>query len=90
MSLGKPEIKQSNMTPHMEQFATEQAAGALSLLFHEQEVAQFVKNSFEKTYNPNWHCIVGRKFGAFVTHEVGNYIYFYIGQKGFLIWSTPS
>ena len=36
MSLGKPEIKQSNMTPHMEQFATEQAAGALSLLFHEQ------------------------------------------------------
>jgi hypothetical protein len=35
MSLGKPEIKQSNMDPHMEQFATEQAAGALSLLFHE-------------------------------------------------------
>jgi hypothetical protein len=25
-----------------------------------------------------------------VTHEVGRYVYFYIGQKGFLIWSTPS
>jgi hypothetical protein len=25
-----------------------------------------------------------------VTHEVGRYIYFYVGQKGFLIWSTVS
>ena len=32
--------------------------------------------------------LLGRNFGAYVTHEVGRYIYFYIGQKGFLIWST--
>ena len=33
---------------------------------------------------------LGRDFGAYVTHETGRYIYFYIGQKGFLIWSTPT
>lgn len=49
-----------------------------------------MKMSFEKKYKSVWHCIVGRNFGAYVTHEVGRYIYFYIGQKGFLIWSTPS
>ncbi len=31
---------------------------------------------------------IGRHFGAFVTHETGRYIYFYVGQKGFLLWST--
>ena len=33
---------------------------------------------------------IGRNFGGYVTHEVGRYVYFYIGQKGFLIWSTVS
>ena len=61
-----------------------------------------MKRKFEANYKSNWHCIVGklqkmktnfpigRDFGAYVTHETGRYIYFYIGQKGFLIWSTPS
>ena len=53
-------------------------------------VASYMKMSFEKKYKSVWHCIVGRNFGAYVTHEVGRYVYFYIGQKGFLIWSTPS
>ena len=53
-------------------------------------LASFMKLSFEKKYKSVWHCIVGRNFGAYVTHEVGRYLYFYIGQKGFLIWSTPS
>jgi len=60
-----------------------------------------MKKSFEQKYKSNWHCVVGklqlnltmkigRNFGAYVTHETGRYIYFYIGQKGFLIWSTPT
>ena len=32
---------------------------------------------------------LGRDFGAFVTHETSNYIYFYIGQRGYLLWSSP-
>ena len=62
-----------------------------------------MKKVFEDKYKSNWHCVVGkfnslsklivvigRDFGAYVTHETGRYIYFYIGQKGFLIWSTPT
>ncbi len=32
--------------------------------------------------------MVGRKFGAYVTHETKNFAYFYIGQTGFLVFKT--
>ncbi|KAK1328707.1 hypothetical protein QTO34_012282 [Cnephaeus nilssonii] len=36
---------------------------------------------FDKKYNPTWHCIVGRNFGSYVTHETKHFIYFYLGQR---------
>ena len=39
-------------------------------------------------YKGLWHCFVGRNFGAFVTHEQDKFSYFYIGQIGFLLFST--
>ena len=56
-----------------------------------QDIAKYMKKSFETKYKSNWHCVVGklqlcltiggagRNFGAYVTHETGRYIYFYIG-----------
>lgn len=35
-----------------------------------------------------WQVFVGRKFGANVTYESKNYIYFYIGQTAFLVFKT--
>ena len=35
-----------------------------------------------------WQCVVGRNFGAFATHEEGKFIYFYIGQTGFLVFAA--
>lgn len=29
-----------------------------------------IKREFDKKYGPTWHCIVGRNFGSYVTHEV--------------------
>ena len=33
-----------------------------------------------------WHCIVGKHFGSFVTHETKSLCYFFIGHVGFLIF----
>ncbi len=74
----------------MKDFAVSEAQKALEQSNSEQMVAKYMKNTFERKYKTVWHCIVGRNFGAYVTHETGRYIYFYIGQKGLLIWSTPS
>lgn len=45
----------------------------------DKEIATFIKDDFKVKYPGTWHCIVGRNFGSFTTHEKGYYIYFYIG-----------
>ncbi len=79
MSLGKPVIKLQDMEPDMITFAIKNAESALQHADNEQLVANFMKNCFKNTYGGVWHCIVGRNFGGFVTHEQKKYIYFYIG-----------
>lgn len=39
-------------------------------------------------YNPTWHCIVGRNFGSYVTHETKHFIYFYLGQVAILLFKS--
>lgn len=48
----------------------------------------FVLQEFDKKYNPTWHCIVGRNFGSYVTHETKHFIYFYLGQVAILLFKS--
>ena len=43
---------------------------------------------FDKKYNPTWHCIVGRNFGSYMTHETKHFIYFYLGQVAVLLFKS--
>ncbi|GAO15449.1 hypothetical protein UVI_02056910 [Ustilaginoidea virens] len=43
---------------------------------------------FDERKGPNWHCIVGRNFGSFVTHETKHFIYFYLGHCAILLFKT--
>lgn len=45
-----------------------------------QDIAAFIKKEFDKKHSFTWHCIVGRNFGSYVTHETKHFIYFYLGQ----------
>ena len=90
ITLGKAVIKINHMDEEMASYAVHEAEGALETSFNERRIAQLMKAAFEKKFKSNWHCVVGRDFGAYVTHEVGRFLFFYIGQKGFLIWATPS
>jgi dynein light chain LC8-type len=47
--------------------------------FQDQEIASRLKAKFDEEQEPTWQCIVGRHFGSVVTHELKNYIYFYVG-----------
>ena len=90
ITLGRAVVWANFMEQEMADFAVKEAEGALETSFNERRIAQAMKRAFEQRYKSNWHCVVGRDFGAYVTHETGRFIYFYIGQKGFLIWSTPT
>ena len=55
---------------------------------HRQDIAAYIKKEFDKKYNPTWHCIVGRNFGSYVTHETKHFIYFYLGQVAILLFKS--
>ena len=84
----KAVIKNADMSDEMQQDATDVANQALERHNIEKDIAGFIKKEFDKKYNPTWHCIVGRSFGSYVTHETKNFIYFYMGQLAILLFKS--
>jgi len=54
----------------------------------EKDIAAYVKKEFDRKHGPTWHCIVGRNFGSYVTHESGSFIYYYIDKVAFLLFKA--
>ncbi|KAA8495836.1 Dynein light chain, cytoplasmic [Porphyridium purpureum] len=54
----------------------------------EKEVAQYIKQKFDELHGANWHCVVGKSFGSFCTHETGNFIYFYMNHMAVLLFKS--
>ncbi len=65
------------MSDEMQQNAIEVAAQAIAKHNIERDIAAYIKKEFDKKYNPTWHCVVGRSFGSYITHESKHFIYFY-------------
>ena len=78
MSDRKAVIKNADMSEEMQQDAVDCATQAMEKYNIEKDIAAFIKREFDKKYNPTWHCIVGRNFGSYVTHEtkvrLGRYV----------------
>jgi len=81
-------IKNADMGEEMQLEAIDCATTALSKYGIEKDVAAYIKKDFDKRYSPTWHCIVGRNFGSYVTHETKNFIYFYLGQVAILLFKS--
>ena len=54
----------------------------------EKDVAAYVKKEFDTRYGPTWHCIVGRNFGSYVTHETKHFIYLYVDHTAVLLFKS--
>ncbi|XP_078446809.1 dynein light chain type 1 family protein [Wolffia australiana] len=54
----------------------------------EKDIAEYIKKEFDKAHGSTWHCIVGRNFGSYVTHETNHFIYFYLDQKAILLFKS--
>merc|ERR1712048_1094179 len=86
--IGKVTVKNADMAEEMQEDSVNVATEALEKFTVEKDVAAHIKKEFDKKYNPTWHCIVGRNFGSYVTHETKNFMYFYIGQVAILIFKS--
>ncbi|KAL5964937.1 Dynein light chain 2 cytoplasmic [Taenia solium] len=81
-------IKNADMSEEMQQRAIDCAKDAMNQFSIEKDIAAYLKKEFDKLYSPTWHCIVGRNFGSYVTHETKNFIYFYMGQVAILLFKS--
>merc|ERR1711966_60438 len=81
-------VKNADMSDEMQQDSCDIATAALAKYGIEKDVAAHIKKDFDKKYNPTWHCIVGRNFGSYVTHETKHLIYFYLGQVAILLFKS--
>ena len=75
----KAVIKNADMNEEMQKNAIDVSNQALDRHNIERDIAAYIKKEFDKKYNPTWHCVVGRSFGSYVTHESKHFIYFYVG-----------
>jgi len=84
----KTTVKSVDMSEEMQAYAQNTAKQAMKENNVEKDIAQMIKKEFDKTYGNTWHCIVGRNFGSFVTHETKHFIYFYVGNLAVLLYKT--
>ncbi|KAF1973696.1 hypothetical protein BU23DRAFT_554001 [Bimuria novae-zelandiae CBS 107.79] len=82
------QIKSADMSDEMQQEAIEVAQTAMDQFSIEKDIAQYIKKEFDSRKGATWHCIVGRNFGSFVTHETKHFIYFYLGHCAILLFKT--
>ena len=52
----------------------------------EDDATKQIKSHFDKTYLPNWNCIIGKNFYSSFSHEAKCYIFLYIGQVAVLLY----
>jgi dynein light chain LC8-type len=81
-------VKNADMAEEMQLDAIRIAQAAQEVYLVEKDIASFIRREFENKYNPTWHCIVGRNFGSFITHETKHFIYFYTGQVAILLFKA--
>ncbi|XP_050373522.1 uncharacterized protein LOC126791156 [Argentina anserina] len=81
-------IKSADMFQDMQKEAVEIAIGAFETHSVEKDVAEHIKKEFDSRHGPTWHCIVGRNFGSYVTHETNHFVYFYLDQKAVLLFKS--
>ncbi|KAG5453941.1 Dynein light chain 2, cytoplasmic [Clonorchis sinensis] len=84
----KAVVKNADMEADMQQDAVDVCNEAMNKYTMEKDVAAHLKKEFDSRYGPTWHCIVGRSFGSYVTHETKHFIYFYLGNNAVLLFKS--
>jgi dynein light chain LC8-type len=52
-------------------------------------IADLIRKKFDRDHDKGWNCIVGRSFGAYVTHEIKTYMYFSVQPGTYvLLWKS--
>ncbi|KAJ1926259.1 Dynein light chain 1, cytoplasmic [Tieghemiomyces parasiticus] len=81
-------IKSVDMADEMQTDCIDVITSAVEKFSVEKDMAASIKREFDKKYQPTWHCIVGKRFGSYVTHETRHFIYMYIDEYAVLLFKS--
>lgn len=81
-------VKNADLPEEIQAFAIDVFKQALARHSLEREIAAHIKKEMDRVYGPTWHCIVGRNFGSYVSHEVNRFMYCYYGQIAILLFKS--
>ena len=72
----------------MQADATKWAEDAFKTYSVERDIAAHLKRHFDRNHGLTWHCIVGQKFGIYITRQDNAYIYFSVHGTCILLFKT--
>ena len=49
---------------------------------------QEIKKYLDDKWRPHWHCIIGKNFGCYATHESKKCVYFYFKDVAVMLFKT--
>lgn len=82
------EVKSSDMSEEQQKRAIEAAKAALDQFTVLRDIAGHVKKEFDGAYGTTWHCVVGKSYGCYVTHQANSFVFFSIGELSFMLFKT--
>eukprot|EP01071_Lankesteria_metandrocarpae_P012652 Lankesteria_metandrocarpae@DN6127_c0_g1_i1.p1 len=82
------EVKYADMPADMQKAAMEIGRYAVLSLSTETEMASYIKKQFDSKFEGKWHCIIGRAYGSYVTHDTQKFIYFQVGNEVILLFKS--
>ncbi|BHF62926.1 Dynein light chain [Sparganum proliferum] len=83
-----PVVRISDMAEDWQQIAVDTGVAASEQFSLEKDMAVYVKKAFDERFGRTWQCVVGRKFGSYVTHQDGTFIHFMYGEWAFLLYKS--
>lgn len=84
----KVTVKNVDMEAEQQELAIALAKEGMLNDFTLREIAGRVKRAFDAKYGTTWHCVVGKNYGSYCTHETRGFIFFYADSLAFMLFKT--
>ncbi|KAF8572209.1 hypothetical protein P879_03041 [Paragonimus westermani] len=81
-------VKKTAEILNFEHEAVELCLTAMNRYKIERDMAMFIKKEFDKRHGGVWHCIIGKHFGCYISHENDRIVQFFVGEYGVLLYKT--
>lgn len=82
------DVKHCDIPDEMKDAAIQLSMEAVSTMDSESKMASYIKKEFDRRYDGKWHCVVGRAYGSYVTHDTERFIYLQVGNEVILLFKA--